>query len=41
MKSDSLVLANHLPSDVQSILSLAARSLFDFFANACEAILLV
>lgn len=30
-----------LPTDAQSILSLAARSLFDVFANASEGMLLV
>ena len=31
----------HLPKDAQSILNLAAKSLFDVFANASEGMLLV
>lgn len=34
-------LSNALPKDAQSILTLAARSLFDVFANASEGMLLV
>ncbi len=41
MKSDSLGYLTGLPTDGQSILSLAARSLFDVFANASEGMLLV
>ena len=41
MKSDSLGSVTGLPTDVQSILSLAARSLFEVFANASEGMLLV
>ncbi len=41
MKSDNLATLTGLPTDGQSILSLAARSLFDVFANASEGMLLV
>lgn len=41
MKNDSLECLTGLPTDGQSILSLAARSLFDVFANASEGMLLV
>lgn len=41
MQQDSLGLLTPLPTDAQSILSLAARSLFDVFANASEGMLLV
>ena len=41
MNSDSLGYLTGLPTDGQSILSLAARSLFDVFANASEGMLLV
>jgi len=41
MKTDSLEYLTDLPTDGQSILSLAARSLFDVFANASEGMLLV
>lgn len=41
MKSDELGSLTGLPTDGQSILSLAARSLFDVFANASEGMLLV
>lgn len=41
MKADGLGPATGLPTDGQSILSLAARSLFDVFANASEGMLLV
>ena len=40
-RSDALALMASLPTDAQSILSLAARSLFDVFANASEGMLLV
>ncbi len=36
-----LVVAQDLPRDAQSILELAARSMFDLFANASEGMLLV
>ncbi|MDP1895019.1 MAG: PAS domain-containing protein, partial [Hydrogenophaga sp.] len=32
---------NRLPRDAQSILELAARSMFDLFANASEGMMLV
>jgi transcriptional regulator with PAS, ATPase and Fis domain len=41
MKTDGLGYLTGLPTDGQSILSLAARSLFDVFANASEGMLLV
>ena len=41
MNSDNLGYVTDLPTDGQSILSLAARSLFDVFANASEGMLLV
>ncbi len=41
MKTVSLGYLSGLPTDGQSILSLAARSLFDVFANASEGMLLV
>ncbi len=41
MKSDKFEPLTVLPTDGQSILSLAARSLFDVFANASEGMLLV
>ena len=41
MKSDNSGYLTDLPTDGQSILSLAARSLFDVFANASEGMLLV
>ena len=41
IKSDNLGYLTGLPTDGQSILSLAARSLFDVFANASEGMLLV
>ncbi len=41
MQQDSLGQLTRLPTDGQSILSLAARSLFDVFANASEGMLLV
>jgi len=40
-RPDALALMASLPTDAQSILSLAARSLFDVFANASEGMLLV
>lgn len=41
MPSSNTVLLTDLPKDAQSILNLAARSLFDVFANASEGMLLV
>ncbi len=41
MPSTSTDLLVDLPKDAQSILNLAARSLFDVFANASEGMLLV
>lgn len=41
MKSDNLGFLTGLPTDCDSILSLAARSLFEVFANASEGMLLV
>mgnify|MGYP002776208495 FL=1 len=41
MPSSSFDLTVDLPKDAQSILNLAARSLFDVFANASEGMLLV
>lgn len=41
MQQDSLGQLTRLPTDGQSILNLAARSLFDVFANASEGMLLV
>ena len=41
MNADGLGPTTGLPTDGQSILSLAARSLFDVFANASEGMLLV
>jgi transcriptional regulator with PAS, ATPase and Fis domain len=41
MLSTSTELMDDLPKDAQSILNLAARSLFDVFANASEGMLLV
>jgi transcriptional regulator with PAS, ATPase and Fis domain len=38
---DSLLVAADLPRDADSILELAARSMFDLFANASEGMLLV